>query len=280
MNPNYFLRKSPIAVLSCSCLAASSLASSGATFVYTGSTAIEEAASWQNTDDLTTGNRPGAGDVGTISSSSAVGNADGTSNTISGFDNATINHTAGTITGSYNWTSADSTYNLQGGIIESTFNFNSNGSNSAFNLSSGSLVLTNASASDVIVNGAGASINVSGSATIEVPNNFDLRLNSATSSMTIAPDWTGSFIAGLENTMADWIDELVWGSIINGSGTGPTLPDRLITIGGVQITDANFADYFQVTPIGGGGSSLSLIPEPSSLALLALGGLAFARRRR
>lgn len=260
---------------------------SAASFVYTGGD-LEGAANWQNTGDLTTGNRPGAGDVGIISTSGTVGNGFGTSNTISGFDGTVanptvINHTAGTMAGSYNWTSPDSIYNLQGGTIESSFNFNSNGPNSAFNLSSGSLVMTNTSASDIIVNGAGASINMSGSATIEVPADFDLRLNNASSFFTIDPGWTGSFIAGSENTEADWVNELVWGSIINGAGTSGTLPARLITIGGTQVTDVNFSSLFTVTALGGGGSSLSLtnpVPEPSVALLGGLGLLGLLRRRR
>jgi len=49
--------------------------------------------------------------------------------------------------------------------------------------------------------------------------------------------------------------------------------DGDLTIGGDN--SAAFADVFQVS-----GNTLSLVPEPSSTALLGLGGLALILRRR
>lgn len=85
-------------------------------------------------------------------------------------------------------------------------------------------------------------------------------------------------MSGNDAAEADWIDQLVFGAAAAGTGTSGTVQARQITVGGTAIN--NFSDFFLVTPDGGGGSALTLVSEPSSLALLALGGLAFARRRR
>lgn len=249
---------------------------------------LENPANWINSVDGTTG-RPGAGEVGIISFTGtlAVGNAtlaegglNNAGNTIAGFDNSTINHTSGTLTGAWNYTNPGAVYNLQGGTISNTSgNFNAN-NGSIFNLSAGTLDLNGG---DLIVNNSTGGINLSGSADIIADTQFDLRLNQPGAFFNIDSNWTGSFQAGSETSIADWIAELVTGATSLGTAAGGT---NFIAVDGTQITAANFEDFFEITPLAGGGSGTSLsliataVPEPSSIALLGLGAIGFVTRRR
>ncbi|MDB4265198.1 Ig-like domain-containing protein [bacterium] len=236
--------------------------SSGATFsLNAGSNDLEDGASWTNQADNSTGTVPGDGDIGIINANATTNGTDGTY-VLTG---VTINHTAGTLSGpAMNWNSPSLVYNLQGGTLSASGNFNANGG-TIFNLSGGTLALSGNS--DLLANSTVPSgYNLSGSATITVTNDFDLRLNSANTFFAIAPDWTGRLVSGNDTTEAQWIDELVYGAVAAGTGTSGTVPARQITVGGTPIDDENFSDFFQVNPDG----SLSLqddIVIPPSLAL-------------
>ena len=75
---------------------------------------------------------------------------------------------------------------------------------------------------------------------------------------------------------------------VDGSATGGVAADlasyqALFTSGNLTFDGSNdgvFSEIFQVTPNGTTGATLSLIPEPASLALVSLGTLAMAGRRR
>jgi len=92
-------------------------------------------------------------------------------------------------------------------------------------------------------------------------------------------DFTGDFEAF--RTTIDWVAgsgmSLTIAGALSNSGAATTFED-LYTGGQLLYEGSNanpFGDNFQVT-----GSTLSLIPEPSSVALLGLAGLAVCLRRR
>jgi len=51
----------------------------------------------------------------------------------------------------------------------------------------------------------------------------------------------------------------------------------VFTLDGSTLDAAGFAANFEVTD---GGQTLMLVPEPATISLLALGGIALIRRRR
>ncbi|MGJ8656174.1 MAG: PEP-CTERM sorting domain-containing protein [Akkermansiaceae bacterium] len=248
--------------------------SSAATVIFNGGE-IRTAASWGDSP----GALPVAGDIGTISVDGTVaGNFNGA------FADVTINQDAGTISGTFNANSAGLVWNLQGGTLAGTtgLNFNAN-SGSIFNLSGGQVNF----GQQLLVNSSVGGFNISGDAIINATDDFDLRINQDNGFFHIASDWTGSFISAGDDDAADWMAQLVSGAGNENLGTANKSSARAVKVGGVsgvggvEITDLNFADYFLVTPNGGGGgSTLTLVPEPSSTALLGLGGLALILRRR
>lgn len=238
--------------------------SSAASFIFDGGN-LEAAANWTNQTAGGTG-LPGDGDTGTIAVDGTVtGN-----NQVGGFGGATLTQTAGTITATPGFNFFNSggstipTYNLQGGTLNlGTGLLNANGS--TVNLTGGELFY----GGRFISNNATGVLNIGGSVVITASGAVDIDISTATGVFDFATDWTGSFSSGVTTTEADWIQELVTNT---GDGTA--------TVGGTAITAGNFTDYFEVTPISGGGSTLTLVPEPSSVALLGLGGLALIMRRR
>ncbi|MFK7911369.1 MAG: PEP-CTERM sorting domain-containing protein [Akkermansiaceae bacterium] len=246
--------------------------SSAANFAMTGGN-IRLAANWQNTGDLTTGNLPTVGDTATIAVAGTMNNQFG--GILSG---VAITQTAGAMTASgFNWSSslASSSYSLEGGTITATGNYNIQ--NTTFNLSGGTFSFN----AQLLSNSADGTFNVSGNAIISAVNDFDLRINQDGGTFDIASDWTGSFISADDDTEADWIAQLVYGAGMENAGIAANEnAARRISVGGTDITDANFGNFFVVTANNGGGSTLALVPEPSSTALLGLGGLALLFRRR
>ena len=99
---------------------------------------------------------------------------------------------------------------------------------------------------------AGATVSLGGGATLEAAT-----LDLSGSTFDIASNWTGSLDV---SNVADWQ------ATLTGAG---------VTLDGVAIDAGNFDDNFIVS-----GTTLTLaVPEPSSTALLGLGGLALLARR-
>ena len=236
-----------------------------ATFIFNGGN-LELGANWTNSDDGTTGNLPGDGDTATIA---VNGNIAG-NNQVGGFESAVITQTAGTITapginlfrsGS---TGSPPTYNLLGGTLDLGAGLlNANGSN--FNLLGGNVDF----GGRFISNGATGNLTIGGDVIISTNNAVDIDISMLTGVFDIASNWTGSFTSGTTSNQSQWIAELV-----NNTGNGS------VTVDGTVLTAANFANFFVVTENVGGGSTLTTVPEPSSAALLGLGGLALILRRR
>lgn len=245
-------------LLTLSSLIATCLSSPADTFLLTGTTNIEDGASWTNTADSSTGVLPGPGDIALIQTDATVGSG----NFDTFMDEVTINHTAGVLSGRvFNFNSPGAVYNLSGGGLTVTQNLFAN-ERSIFNLSGGTITLVGPH--DLIAI-SGGGFNLSGNARISMAHHFDLRLHTEGAFLNIDPSWSGSLISGADSTESDWIAELVFGAVDPGS-EGSVVAERTISVGGIPITDENFANFFLVTPDGNGGSSLTLnVTRPLAL---------------
>lgn len=183
---------------------------------------------------------------------------------------------------SSNWvTEADIVMNsgaINGAGGSQNFNFSSSTGNGSFTMNGGTFnsrgILANRN--DISLLGgtwtvgnltSGSSVGAGNTGTLTIGGSFVL-LNSRTTAhaysssggdIVFQTDWTGSW----ENDTVDlaaWKAELTTGNYFLGT---------------TAIDSTVFDDNFQVT-----GNTLSLVPEPSSAALLGLGGLALILRRR
>lgn len=132
-------------------------------------------------------------------------------------------------------------------------------------------------------------INVSGTGQIITGSNGDGNVQAAFqngTTVTFDAGWTGSIFFQEYTTTAavlDFIDNSAPGVFfVSGDATAFTSAD----LGSkflLEVIDADSGDAPAFAKHGGvnaNGVYLTLIPEPSSLALLAMGGLMIARRRR
>lgn len=227
-----------------------------ATIVFQGGS-INTAGNWFDTDNGNATGLPGSGDTATIA-------VDGTIvNTTTNFGTAIVNHTAGTLTSNasainLNFNGAGGTYNLQGGTLVLR---GLQANNSTINLESGLVRLgttTNTGIGFGVNNGG--TLNIGGSVVIEsdraITSPFD------TGTFDFASDWTGSFTVD---------------GFAEAGGFENLLQDFGASVDGVVVNETNFDTFFETS---NNGLTLTAVPEPSSAALLGLGGLALIMRRR
>lgn len=254
-------------------LALAGPASAATTFLATIDNNLRTAGNWSN-------GIPAVGNDGTIA-------IDGTT-AGSGFADwggATVIQTAGTWTCTTDFGPRAVSYTMNGGTITAvddvfahtgTFTFNAGSTVIANDLfwanASGTLIInggthtakrfgSDASAFANVLGGtitagtngivlSGVANTIGGSAVISTTGNM------SGANVDVLSGWTGSLTVG---GMTDWKAYVTSGW----------------TLDNVAIDSTSFDNNFSVT-----GNTLTVIPEPSSLALLGLGGLALLRRRR
>ncbi len=255
-------------------------AAANAAVIFDGAGSIRTATNW-TTDTLP------AGDVGTIDISGAtVGNAN-----LGGWGATTINHTAGNIAGQFNaYNEANLTWNISGTAsytLTGTQTFFTNGTTN--NMSGGTInteyTISTEKATGVL-NISGGTINSTSTSLFETKNGGIINLsggtvtaNSATTLFNGTADIGGSATINASNAttlgavdfLSGWTGSLDldaatdWSAVLISSGA---------TLDGVDIDSGNI-DQFNIS-----GGSISAVPEPSSAALLGLGGIALILRRR
>lgn len=193
-----------------------------------------------------------------------------------------ITQTAGTIDagsktmnfGAFNGTDGGGTWNMSGGtIIARSFNMNAT-TNSTINISGGSLVLNSTGieldkGASISSSKSGSFLNISGTAVLDETNATKERNTGG--NYDIASNWTGYWTSGLYEVGADLGDLVLvyanWKDFVVAN----------ITLDNAAVDAATFDSTFTVTD---GGQTLAMVPEPATLSLLAIGGLALLRRRK
>ena len=216
---------------------------------------ISNASGWNN-------GKPSSSNPGTIT-------VDGTSSsdTFGYGAGAIITHTAGDIVGPGNRgfnMNGGGTWNMSGGKLLFRYIL-SNGSNTIFNFSGGTAELSSTATTTQHMGVAnGGKMNISGSAVLDGTQATTI-VQATSGIIDIASGWTGSWTWGTYSG-SDWKTIVTAGAGSNG-----------FRLDGAIISSATFDATFQVTP---DGKTLSMIPEPATMSLLAFGGLGVLARRR
>lgn len=156
------------------------------------------------------------------------------------------------------------TWNQSGGSIVSRF-FLSNGANTVYNISGGLIAVKPAVNSQLgIANGG--TLNISGSAVLDATgagSGFLILSGANPGVINFAPGWTGSFTAPRFRNASTPMD---WFSVITNNPS-------VFRYNGAPLTEEILNTRFVIS---NNGTTLSMVPEPSSALLLGAGGLVFA----
>jgi len=174
---------------------------------------------------------------------------------------AVITHTAGDIVGTGTNglnINAGVIWNMSGGKIVGRYIL-ANGGSTFFNFSGGTAELADVASTQHMGVANGGTLKISGSAVLDGTHATTVVQTGGT--LDIASGWTGSWTWATHSG-----DD--WKNLFTGD---------LIEVDGANIDGATFDATFQVSD---GGKTLTMIPEPATMSLIALGGLALLRRRR
>ena len=94
--------------------------------------------------------------------------------------------------------------------------------------------------------------------------------------------WDAHDIENRASERGDWIKIFASGTLIvrTGYGTGDQWYDPLMWEPDGALLPGDDAPYLEYTDLGGGAGQIHGLPEPATIMLLGLGGLALLRRKR
>ncbi|MCC5841042.1 MAG: PEP-CTERM sorting domain-containing protein [Opitutales bacterium] len=217
---------------------------------------------------------------GTIWSMSGGSFAASTNHDLRVENEATFNLSSGSVSvHALRVTGAESSFNQSGGSVIATNGFVGGLAGAAYNLSGGSFQTTSINYNSTVFNLSGGSLTLTALNTSA--NSDRIRLWTVSGNVTMTVTAASGIGVDRFNFANNWLPTAT-GATLTVSGWGQTEFEELFSTGRFQYDGENlnatqFAEIFQVS-----GSTLSIIPEPSTYAaifgLMVLGLAAWRRR--